>query len=95
MPSRASCVRGLFVCLISAFVSCNLSAQTLSPTEGNDQAQPQQNAITPEQIREIQAATEAVRKSVEAHCKYSPTETNPKTIQKTNACINNAIRILR
>jgi hypothetical protein len=85
MPFRASCVRGLLVCLISALMQCNLSAQD-NQTGQSDAAKQQIKA-------NIQATTDNVTNSVEQYCKYNPNETNPKTIQKTNACINNAIRI--
>jgi hypothetical protein len=98
----------LVICLFFTIAKYDCSAQATQeapPVQASQETpvvQPNTEAPAVEEKNERQAqeiATDiqkkaaAIQKSIEDPCKYKPNETNLKNIRRTNACINNAIRI--
>jgi hypothetical protein len=97
MLSRTSVLSAFFlVCAFGVSASAQSTNQVSEPQEQPSSQQVQQNDAQQQSIaKELQDKTDAIRRAIEAHCNYKPDETDPKKIRKTNACINNAIRIHR
>src|SRR6266852_5788034 len=97
MLSKTSALSAvLFVCVFAVNASAQSTNQVPQSQEQPSPQQEQQNDAQQQNIaKNVQDKTDAIRRSIETYCNYKPDETDPKKIRKTNACINNAIRIHR